>query len=366
MNLIQLILLPFSLIYGLIASLRNKFFDWNLLPSETYDIPIISVGNLSCGGTGKTPHVEYLIRLLRNDFKLATLSRGYKRTTSGFLLCNNESTYKDIGDEPLQYCKKFKDIQVSVDENRRNGIRLLKKHFPEIQIILLDDAFQHRYVKPGLQLLTTDFHNLYMEDYPLPSGTLREFRCGAKRADIIIVTKCPRVLSPITKRRITNLIKPRSYQQLFFSFIHYGNLVSLSDHKPVKEKLKFSSILMFAGIANSYPLLEHLKNMCNDLSALEFADHHSYNRKDLERIKEEFDKIFTKSKAIITTEKDAMRLDRIPEYSGILQSLPIYYVPIEIKFHNGDSVIFDDSIKKYVGESQRSPQLSKKSFRSKA
>lgn len=366
MNLIQLILLPFSILYGLIASIRNKFFDWNLLPSESFDIPVISIGNLSVGGTGKTPHVEYLIRLLKDDFRIATLSRGYKRNTSGFMLCNNESTFRDIGDEPMQYCKKFKDIQVSVDEDRRNGIRLLQKHFPELQAILLDDAFQHRYVKPGLQIITTDFHNLYIEDYPIPSGTLREFRCGAKRADIIIVTKCPKVLSPITKRRIVSLIKPRIYQQLFFSFIHYGDIVSLSTHKPVTDKPKFSSILMFAGIANSYPLVEHLKNMCNDLSALEFVDHHSYTLKDLNRIKEEYDKIFTKNKAIITTEKDAMRLDNRPEFSEILKSLPVYYIPIEIKFHNGDSVIFDDSIKKYVGENQRKQSLLKKAVAGKA
>jgi len=366
MNLLQLLLLPFALLYGFVALVRNKLFDWKVMPSESYDFPVISVGNLSCGGTGKTPHVEYLIRLLKDKYKIAILSRGYKRKTSGFLMCSDKSTYKDIGDEPLQYCRKYKGIQVAVDEDRRNGIHTLKKHFSDLQAVILDDAFQHRYVKPGLQILTTDFHRLYMEDYPIPSGTLREFRCGAKRADIIIVTKSPRILSPITRRRINGMIRPRLHQQLFYTYLDYGEIIPLSDNAKGEIRDKYNNILMFTGIANSYPLAEYLKNMCNELDALEFMDHHSYSMKDLERIRNEFEKLFTRNKIIVTTEKDAMRLKHNPEFEPILNKLPIYYIPIEIRFHNGENTIFDDLVLKYVGKNQGNLQLSAEAVEGKA
>ncbi len=343
-------LMPFSLLYGIIALIRNKFFDWGIIPSRSFGIPVISVGNLSVGGTGKTPHVEYLIRLLNKEFGVATLSRGYKRKTSGFILAGPGSSHQEIGDEPLQYAQKFDSIRVAVDENRAAGIAELQQRFSELDVILLDDAFQHRKVKPGRSILTTDFHNLYTDDFPLPSGTLREFRCGAKRADIIIVTKTPNVLSPITRRRITKELKPRVHQHLFFTYIRYGKITPLcEEHKDVVRD-KYSSILMFSGIANSYPLVEHLKTMCNDLSALEFRDHHMYSLKDLEQIGRKFDDIFTKNKVIITTEKDAMRLKKKSEFQEILKKLAICYIPIEIHFHNGDNLIFDDLILEYVKE----------------
>ncbi len=253
MNLSQLVLFPFSCLYGFIVFVRNKFFDWNIQPSAEYDNAIISVGNLSTGGTGKTPHVEYIIRLLQNDYSLATLSRGYKRKTKGFLQASKDSTYHDIGDEPLQYSQKFSDINVAVDECRRRGIESINSQNPDLDVIILDDAFQHRYVKPGLSILTTDFHNLYVEDYCLPSGTLRESKRGAKRADVIIVTKSPRVLSPITRRRITELIKPRAYQELLFTYLDYSEPIPLSKEQPDILHKKYSSILMITGIANSYP-----------------------------------------------------------------------------------------------------------------
>jgi len=347
MDVLRLLLLPFACIYGLIMALRGKLFDWKIIPSESFAIPVICVGNLSYGGTGKTPMVEYIIRLLKKDMKVATLSRGYKRNTSGYVLASKDSTYEEIGDEPLQYKTKFSNIEVAVHERRRKGVRKLIQSFPDLKAILLDDAFQHRYVRPGMTILLTDFHKLFVNDYPLPAGTLREFRAGSKRADIIIVTKTPAVLSPITRRRITSLIKPRVHQKLLFSYISYGDPVPMCDTHKDLLKDQYNTILLFSGIANSYPLQERLRSMCHELHVIDFMDHHKYNKNDLNRIKANFENMFTKNKVIFTTEKDAMRLDK-SILSDVLKDLPIFYIPIEIGFHNGDSVIFDDQIREYV------------------
>jgi len=347
MDVLRLLLLPFAGLYGLIVAIRGKMFDWRILPSESFSIPVISVGNLSYGGTGKTPLVEYIIRLMQNNVQLATLSRGYKRKTKGFILANSESTYEEIGDEPLQYKTKFRKIEVAVHERRRKGIKKLMKEFPALSLVLLDDAYQHRYVKPGLSILLTDFHKLFVNDYPLPAGTLREFRCGSKRADIIIVTKTPSVLSPITRRRISSLIKPKLQQQLLFSFIKYGEPVPICESHADLKKDYYNTILLFSGIANSYPLQEHLRSKCHEMHVIDFKDHHKYTISDLERVKANYDNMFTRNKIIFTTEKDAMRLDK-SALSEVIKDIPIFYIPIEIGFHNGDSVIFDDQIREYV------------------
>jgi tetraacyldisaccharide 4'-kinase len=336
--------------------LRGKFFDWNLLPSESFPLAVISVGNLSVGGTGKTPMVEYLIRLLSDDHKTATLSRGYKRDTKGFVLADKQSRYEQIGDEPLQYKTKFNNIEVAVHEKRRLGIRRLLEAFPDLDVVLLDDAYQHRYVKPGLSILLTDFHKLYVNDHPLPAGTLREFRCAARRADIIIVTKTARVLSPITRRRITSLIRPRIHQQLLFSYISYGEPVPLCKKNETLLKKRYNTILLFSGIANSYPLQEHLRSKCSDLHVMDFMDHHKYTLQDLEKIKSNFDNMFTRNKVIFTTEKDAMRLDK-SALRDLITHMPIFYVPISVRFHNGDSVIFDDQIRAYVEKDTGNKQV---------
>lgn len=347
MEVLRVILFPFACIYGLIIAIRGKLFDWKILPSEEFPLAVISVGNLSFGGTGKTPIVEYLIRLLSQDNKLATLSRGYKRKTRGFVLASEESTYEEIGDEPLQYKTKFSDIEVAVHERRRRGIKKLMKSFPDLEAVLLDDAYQHRYVKPGFSILLTDFHKLYVNDYPMPAGTLREFRSGAKRADIIIVTKTPGVLSPITRRRITSLIKPRIHQQLLFSYISYGRPLPLYKENEELLKERYNTILLFSGVANSYPLQEHLQSMCHELHVVDFMDHHKYTLQDLEKIKSSFDNMFTRNKVIFTTEKDAMRLDK-SVLRDVIKQLPVFYIPIKFKFHNGDNIIFDDQIREYV------------------
>jgi tetraacyldisaccharide 4'-kinase len=332
--------------------LRNLLFDLGILPSEKFDIPVISVGNISFGGTGKTPHIEYLIRLMDGPILTATLSRGYGRDSKGFVLASRRSNVKYVGDEPLQFVKKFQNLKVAVDENRVRGIRKLMEKFPGLGLILLDDAFQHRYVKPGLSILLTDYHHLYPEDHVVPSGRLREFRSGAKRADVIIVTKTPKIFSPITRRRIMEDIRPQPLQQLFFSFITYGNYVPVNEDQDLAILQKLSNILLFTGIANDYPLQEEVGRKCSNLTIMKFPDHHQYQLKDLENIRSRFEDLPSRKKIILTTEKDLMRL-KISEFSNLLKNLPLFYLPIEINFHEKDKQIFDKLITDYVGQHQR-------------
>ncbi len=352
MKLLRIILLPFALLYGLIVTIRNKLFDWGILYSRSYDLPVISVGNLSCGGTGKTPHVEYIIRLLQENYSVSTLSRGYGRETKGFILAENNHKSEQIGDEALQLNHKFDKIKVAVDEKRTEGIDILLNKFPDLDVIILDDAFQHRVVKPGLSILLTNFYSLYTDNYLLPTGTLREPISGAKRADIIIVTKTPKIFSPITRRRLVDEIKPRAHQKLYFSYIKYDEMIPLTKTKPITKKKKFNTILMFTGIADPYTLQFYLKNICIELVSLNFPDHHQYTIKDLSHIKKTYDNIFTKNKIIITTEKDAMRFMKSDLMDNI-KDLPIFYVPIKIEFHK-DKDKFNEQIIDYVEKSRRS------------
>lgn len=357
MNLLRIILLPLSLLYGIIVWFRNKLFDWKILQSRSFDIPVISVGNLSMGGTGKSPHVEYLVRLLKDEFKVATLSRGYKRKSKGFILADENSSTEEIGDEPFQFKSKFEDVIVAVDEKRTRGIANIQKEKPDINTIILDDAFQHRYVKPGLSILLTDFHKLYSSDYPFPTGTLREFRSGAKRADIIVVTKTSKVLSPITRKRLVDEIKVELYQDLYFSYIQHGKFRQIPGLKFKPDpKSKYYKILMFAGIANSYPLEFFLKSFCEELEVMNFPDHHQYKAKDIVSILEKFDNIVTQNKIIVTTEKDTMRLQN-PDILKLFRNYPICYVPIEIVFHKDDKQRFNNQIINYVKEDTRDNEI---------
>ena len=348
----QYLLYPLSLIYGFFMLVRNLLFDWSILHSQSYGISIISVGNLSLGGTGKTPHIEYIIRLLKDKFLIAILSRGYGRESSGFILGSKRSNVKYIGDEPMQFIKKYDNITVAVDEKRTRGIELLLGKRPLTEIILLDDAFQHRWVKPGFSILLSDYHHLYIEDHVFPAGRLREFTTGAKRADCIIVTKTPKVFSPITRRRIIADLRPKPHQRIYFSFIKYGDPISLQDHFQADHQQKYSFILLFTGIANNDLLKEHLRRMCNDLTTIEFRDHHQYKEQDLRKIMNKYDDLPTQKKILITTEKDVMRL-RTPDLNAVLKTMPIYYIPIEIDFHGDDKQLFDKSIHEYVEENKR-------------
>ncbi|MEA3504967.1 MAG: tetraacyldisaccharide 4'-kinase [Bacteroidota bacterium] len=345
--MLKILLLPFAIIYGTITGIRNKLFDWGIIKSKSFNIPIISIGNINMGGTGKSPHIEYLVRLLQSNNNVATLSRGYKRKTKGFKLVKQQATALEVGDEPAQFKHKFRNITVAVDEKRVHGVKKLQELDPYLNVVLLDDAFQHRYIKPGLSILLTDFHNTYNNDYLFPSGTLRESRSGAKRADIIIITKMPKVLSPITKRRLYNEIKPKEHQELFTTYLKYGKLNHVFKKSPVTKAKKFSTIIMVSGIANPYPLEEHLRRKCNELITLSYKDHHNFSKKDILNIKKIFDNTFTKNKAIITTEKDAMRI-MSAEGNELIKELPLYYISVEIGFHKEQKQKFDRIIKKYV------------------
>ncbi len=349
----RLLLLPFSWLFYLAVQFRHLLFGVGILPSKAYNIATISVGNLSLGGSGKTPHAEYIIRLLANDYKIAVLSRGYKRKTKGFVIANDQSKCRDIGDEPMQFQRKFGDkITLAVDENRCRGVETLMKDDPDLQLILLDDAMQHRYIQPGLSILLTDYRNLYVDDAMFPSGSLRDVKSAAKRADIIIVTKTDKVLSPLIRREIKHKLHPLLNQKLYFSYLKYKNLISLFNKDEIKLKKQYSVIVMFSGVANSYPMKDYLRDYCRELISIDFPDHYQYHRKDLELIWQTFTDQFTKNKIIVTTEKDAMRLINSP-YLRLLKDLPLYYLPIKVKMHGQDEAKFNKQILEYVTEANR-------------
>ncbi|MEH6537895.1 MAG: tetraacyldisaccharide 4'-kinase [Psychroserpens sp.] len=329
MKLLRYILFPIVPIYYLVTWLRNKFYDLGWEPSKSYDIPVVCVGNLSTGGTGKTPTIEYLIRLLENQYRVATLSRGYKRETSGFIIANEHATARTIGDEPFQFYKKFKKAIVAVDADRQNGISELIK-LNQSDVILLDDAFQHRKVKASFDILLTAYGNLYTDDIVLPTGNLREPRAGAKRADIIIVTKCPRNLSSSEKDQIRKKLKPLTYQSVYFSAISYSDKVlSESSSRPVKQFVE-KKVTLVTGIANPNPLVAYLKSESIDFEHLKFNDHHVFSTSEIETLKQK--------EVILTTEKDYMRL----QDSFKFNPSQLWYLPISFEIDvKGD---FDNQI----------------------
>ena len=352
MKTYRIIFLPIALVYGFFVRLRHLFFDIGVLKSESYKIPLIGVGNLVLGGSGKTPHVEHLVKMLLGEFKIAILSRGYGRKSKGYLKANQYSKYEDIGDEPMQYYRKFQsNVIVAVDGNRRRGISNLMDDKDEHDVVIMDDSFQHRYVKPGVSILLTDSQKLYKQDYLLPVGSLRDTVSAAKRADIIIVTKTHKVLSPIVRRNIEAILKPDSHQKLYYSYIQYGNFIPLLEvNKGIIPK-QINTILLFTGIANPYPLQEHLRDKCSELLAMDFPDHHNYRKADLNAIRSKFEGLFTRKKIIVTTEKDIMRLINSP-YLSELDNLPVFYLPIEMRIHKQDREDFKNQIVNYVRENK--------------
>jgi tetraacyldisaccharide 4'-kinase len=335
-----ILFLPLSLVYGFIIVSRNKLFDWHILRGKKFSVPVISVGNLSMGGAGKTPQVEYLIRLLKEHKRVAVLSRGYKRKTRGFVEATPQSSYLDIGDEPMQYVTKYPDIIVAVCEKRAKGIaKLLAKETPP-EVIILDDAFQHRYVKPSLNILLTDYFDLYVDDFIFPSGKLREYKSGVKRADVVIVTKTDPVLPPIEREFIMKKLQIK--QKTYFSYIKY--LKPISIHNPeVTLPDRVTTIFMIVGIANPYPFEKYLNDYCIDLQSFIFKDHHRYTKKEIQAIIEEFNNHLSKTKFIVTTEKDAQRF-KIEPFRSLLAKLPVYYVPIQVAFHKDEECSFDEVI----------------------
>ncbi|WP_299159858.1 tetraacyldisaccharide 4'-kinase [uncultured Tenacibaculum sp.] len=311
MKLLRFLLFPFAILYDIITSIRNWFFDVGILKSTSFKVPVIAVGNLSVGGTGKSPQIEYLIRLLKNDFRVATLSRGYKRKTKGFQVVNSKHIATDVGDEPLQFFKKFgEEITVSVDADRTNGIQQLLKESKSPQIVLLDDAYQHRKVKASTYVLLTKYNDLFVDDFILPTGNLRESKRGASRAGAIIVTKCPKSISEIEQQKIKKKIKLRKNQQLFFTRISYDENLKGGVSKFAISDLKSIEVLLVTGIANPTSLLSYLSEEKINYKHLKYPDHYDFTENDILKIENEFEKLNSTKKIILTTEKDYMRLEK--------------------------------------------------------
>ena len=347
MNPLRLLLLPFVPLYALVIGVRNWLFNCQILRSQKPQIPTVCIGNICVGGSGKTPHVEYLIRLLKDEFQVCTLSRGYGRKSKGFVLAKESASSALLGDESMQYFQKFPDISVCVDANRREAIRKLKTEAPNTQVILLDDAFQHRYVKAGLNVLLTDYFRPYYNDYLLPVGNLREPRSAVKRADIIVVTKCPTILSPIVKEDILEKIKPQKNQSVYFSYLKHGKLRRLNGSICEINKEVFNHFAVLSGIYNPYPLVEYLRTFSKDVKLFQFSDHHEFTKSELRQVRKHFLDYFCNYKYIVTTEKDLMRLKDSPAFAEIAD-LPICYVPIEVEFHKNDKTLFDTQVLEFV------------------
>ncbi len=344
-------LYPLSLIYGLITIIRNLLFDLKILQSKTFEIPIICIGNITVGGTGKTPHTEFLVDFLQEEFKIAVLSRGYKRKTSGFKLANENSKVNEIGDEPKQILNKFPKIKVAVDKNRIRGIKELLKSDKELKLILLDDGFQHRYVKAGLNILLIDYNRLIYEDNFLPYGELRESAEERKRAEIIIISKTPNNIKPIEQRIISKDLKLKPYQDLFFTYFEYQKIVHVFNKKEADFKFKELNIFLITGIADNFQIINYLQKNNNIIEHFTFEDHYSYKNNDIDKIISNYNELKENNEngktIIITTEKDATRLQDM-EYAEKLSKLPIYYLPINIKFINNDRKTFNKRVFNYL------------------
>ena len=353
-------LLPLSWLYGLGVKFRNMLFEIGILHSESFDVPVISVGNITVGGTGKTPHVEYLIELLKDKAKVAVLSRGYKRRTRGFVIADDNATAKTIGDEPQQMKRKYgDDITVAVDRKRCHGIRQLISDEDGIDVILLDDAFQHRYVKPGVNILLVDYHRLIIYDKLLPAGRLREPLSGKNRADIVIVTKCPHDLKPMEFRVITKAMNLYPFQRLFFTCLEYRNITPVfgSGEQSLDSIGKDCHILLLTGIASPQQMIEDLSPRCPHITPLTFGDHHTFTSSDVARINNEFAAL-PHPKMIITTEKDATRLIAVEGLSEEVRGA-MFALPVKIRFMLGQEESFNEKIIGYVRKNSRNSILAK-------
>ena len=354
-------LTPLSWLYGLGVGFRNQMFELGILKSKSYDIPIISVGNITVGGSGKTPHVEHLVRLLRDKVKVAVLSRGYKRKSRGYVLADKQSTARDIGDEPYQMMKKFPDIHVVVDRKRCHGIERITSDMStkDTDVILLDDAYQHRYVKPGVNILLVDYHRLIIYDKLLPAGRLREPQSGKSRADIVIITKCPRDLKPMEYRVLTKALNLYPYQKLFFTTLDYCPLKPLfcGDDLPLEEIPQGTNVLLLTGIASPKQMILDLKPYVGDIQPMTFADHHQFTKRDIRKLNERF-AAMPEPKIIITTEKDNARLFGLDGLSEEVRH-NIYQLPIRIEFMLGQEQEFNEKIIGYVQKNSRNSILAK-------
>lgn len=349
-------MLILSCLYGWIIKIRNRRFDKGLRSSARFFIPVICIGNLTVGGTGKTPHTEYLVRLLKDRWHLAILSRGYKRKTKGFVLADEDSTVESIGDEPLQMHRKFPDVTVAVQEKRKRGICRLLDKFPKTEVVLLDDAFQHRQVMPSLAILMMDYNRPIYKDRMMPLGNLREQADGMKRADIIIVSKCPEQLSREKQEEMLSQMKILPHQRVYFSRLRYSDLYTCQGEKVLTaDELKKEArpLMSFCGIGSPIPFEKYVQGICEKAKNLRFSDHHTYSKKDVERIAQRFAGIKQQGGIILTTEKDYYHIVRNKNFSDLLPY--IYYVKVNIEFLSGEEQFnqqITDHVRTYSAEQQ--------------
>ena len=359
-------LLPLSWLYGLGVKFRNMLFEMNILKSKSYSVPVISVGNITVGGTGKTPHVEYLIQLLKDQFRVAMLSRGYKRKSSGYVLATTKTPMKMIGDEPYQIKQKYPKVTVAVDAKRTRGIDHLihDDSTKETDVILLDDAFQHRYVKPGVNIMLVDYHRSIIFDKLIPAGRLREPLKGKDRADIVIVTKCPKDLKPMEFRVLTKQMNLYPYQQLYFTTLDYGHLKRVFPDNPENpdipeslENLTDYHVLLLTGIASPKQIYYDVKPYAKEIKTLAYGDHHAFKQKDIHHINETFASM-PSPKVIITTEKDMVRLETTEGLSDEVRN-NLLVLPVKISFMLEGEIMFNENIIGYVRKNSRNSILAK-------
>ena len=352
-------LAPLSWLYGIAVRFRNQLFDMGVLKSHSFDLPVISVGNITVGGSGKTPHVEYLVRLLKDKAKVAVLSRGYKRKSKGYVLAGKDSTTAQIGDEPYQMKCKFSDIYIAVDKKRKEGIERLMND-PEtrdVEVIVLDDAFQHRYVKPGLNILLVDYHRLLIYDKLLPVGRLREPKEGKNRADMVIVTKCPADLKPMEFRVLTRAMELYPFQSLYFTTLKYGRLKQMFGNRTMELKeLSRKNVLLLTGIASPDQMMLDLRPYNKDIRHMEYGDHHQFTEQDVHDVEQAFNEL-EPPRIIITTEKDKTRLEHMRQLMGKEVCDSLYVLPVEIRFMLGKENEFNNKIIDYVRKNSRNSRL---------
>ena len=342
------VLFPLTIWYAIGVALRNFCFSIGILKERTHHVTTIGVGNLCVGGAGKTPVADYLLKLFKTDYRVALLSRGYKRSTKGFVEASEDASVETIGDEPYMLFKRSPEVRVAVCENRNLGIDKLMSSPEPPQVVVLDDVFQHRYIRTSVNILLTEFGNPFFKDRVMPFGNLREFKSEYRRANIIIVTKTPEDLNPIDKKGFLHHIKAKPHQQVFFTTIKYHNPVPLNVDNPSIELSDLKNVLFVSGIANPQPVVDKLSRTAM-VKHLPFADHHAFSKNDCELITSTFEQMSGEDKIIITTEKDSVRMVNSAAYQDIAH-LPIYYLPIEIVFLNKDEECFSETLFKSVRE----------------
>lgn len=326
----RFLLLPISFFYHIVLTIRHKLYDWRILKSKRFEQSVVCVGNLALGGTGKTPHVEYLIDLIMEQYRVCVVSRGYGRKTKGFQLANSGCGYETIGDEPMQYVEKFSDVMVAVDENRNRAIELMNTIDLPPEVYLLDDAFQHRRTRAGFNILLTAYDKLYCDDYLVPAGTLRDIRRAARRADLIMVSKAPDHLDEQQKAEVVGKLDPLPHQKVFFSSLEYERFKAANLAAGNVDPDEADSVLLFCGIARPNPLIEELKRRYPRVETMTFPDHHPYTESDVKNIIARVEKLPGERKIIVTTEKDVARFINSP-YICQFESLPLFTAPISIK-----------------------------------